>query len=203
MAVESDPGLAVLSRRRVVRRGEPAIGHRRHRSESPIGPPTTEPDLWDTVGYRGEQGLGRVVRPRVCGLAAHQRPDQSQRLVEPGPSLLERDADRQVIGAAGPRADPAHDRAMRQAREGGQHLGDHDGVTHHWQRDRGGERHVPGRGDDAGQGRRAVEPGPAPDEVIVGGQRRVPQVPGRPGVDAQILACRRSAAQVGQRQVNP
>ena len=63
-------GLAVLVRRCVMRRGEPAIGHCRNGGESSIGP-TAEPDLWDTVGYRGESGLGGVVLRGGCGLAAH------------------------------------------------------------------------------------------------------------------------------------
>jgi hypothetical protein len=60
-------GLARLGWRCVVGRGEPAIGHCRHRGESSIGPPTAEPDLRDPVGYRGEQGLGGVVLRRAVG----------------------------------------------------------------------------------------------------------------------------------------
>ena len=132
-------------------------------------------------------GSRRPVRRR---LPPEQRADHAQALVESRPALLEGHPDSTVVLGRRSRAETRDHRAVREHRERGDRLGQHDRMPDRRQRDAGRQGHPAGAAGNARERGGAVQPRSAPHEVVVRGHHGEAELGRLSRVGPQLSAAR-------------
>ena len=190
--------------RRVVGRGDPAVAVMRDQSQTRGRAPAGDPDRGPRALRRPRLEHDPVRRVELAlearAVTLQQGAQHAECLVEAPAPLVEGDADCGVVGRRRARAHADDQAALRQHVDRRERLRDLHRPPDDGQADSGREREAARFFDDRGQCRRAVEPRPAEEEMVVGAEVAVVE----PGRNPRVLleaTQRRARSEVDQRQV--